>query len=78
MTADTKKAFFSSIASAIFKYRKTPTTEDYIVTTQKADGPVGQVLARSVSECKNISMTILRDRLKMIYQAIESYIGQYE
>ena len=39
MTADTEKAFFSSIASAIFKYKKTPTTEDYIdvatVITQK-------------------------------------------
>ena len=30
MTTDTKKAFFSSIASAIFKYKKMPTTEDYI------------------------------------------------
>ena len=26
MTADTEKAFFSSIASAICKYKKTPTT----------------------------------------------------
>ena len=30
MTTDTEKAFFSSIASAIFKYKKIPTTEDYI------------------------------------------------
>ena len=30
MTTDTEKAFFSSIASAIFKYKKMPTTEDYI------------------------------------------------
>ena len=39
MPADAKKAFVSSIASAIFKYKKTPTTEDYIdvatVITQK-------------------------------------------
>ena len=30
MTSDTEKAFFSSIASAILKYKKMPTTEDYI------------------------------------------------
>lgn len=30
MTTDTESAFFSSIASAIFKFKKTPTTEDYI------------------------------------------------
>ena len=39
MTTDTEKAFFSSIASAIFKYKKMPTTEDYVdvatVITQK-------------------------------------------
>ena len=39
MTTDTEKAFFSSIGSAIFKYKKMPTTEDYIdvaaVITQK-------------------------------------------
>ena len=29
MTTDTEKAFFTSIASAIFKYKKMPTTEDY-------------------------------------------------
>ena len=39
MTTDTEKAFFSSIASAIFKYKKMPTIEDYVdvatVITQK-------------------------------------------
>ena len=30
MTTDTESAFFSSLASAIFKYKKMPTTEDSI------------------------------------------------
>ena len=30
MTADTESAFFSAIASSIFKYKKMPTRDDYI------------------------------------------------
>lgn len=30
MTTDTESAFYSSIAAAIFKYKKMPTKEDYI------------------------------------------------
>ena len=43
MTADTKKAFFSSIASAIFKYKKIPTREDYIdVASHNSKIPIFQ------------------------------------